>query len=258
MANFVKNMDDFGIVKYFTIESTDWNTTNKTYTIEDNLITVGENESAQFISYNPALYDDARYEELCKAAIRINSVSNGQIVLKCTGILPTSTQYLMVTFKATYSPSIFTIDGAPIDGSQNPISSDGVYEALENKFRNISINKDSNPGLVMNSTYYDTTNSGNNLYLTYNTALHMINIRFWFNVKTSLNSGTDYTIATIPSSVIDAIGHHYSWGTAHNNNGNTTIGVLLNTWDTNNVIQIQPRANVSSGNYLVGNVTYFV
>ena len=250
MANFVKNMDDFGIVKYFTIESTDWNTTNKTYTIEDNLITVGENESAQFISYNPALYDDARYEELCKAAIRINSVSNGQIVLKCTGILPTSTQYLMVTFKATNSPSIFTIDGAPIDGSQNPISSGGVYNALED------IYSGGRYYWAGEDIGYDSTVYNSSISLNVNSKAGMATLRLYGQAAKALSSGTGYTVATIPSNVKEIVGQHYVRGVGASTAANTVVIVTFNTWEDNSYIEITPRGAISSGNSIVATLTW--
>ena len=243
MANFVKNMDDFGIVKYFTIESTDWNTTNKTYTIEDNLITVGENESAQFISYNPALYDDARYEELCKAAMRINSVSNGQIVLKCTGVLPTSTQYLMVTFKATYSSSIFTLDGVPIDGSQNPISSDGVYKYITGQSYYWA-----DEDLGYDSTIYSGVS------INYNKIGKLVTLRLYGTAAKALNSGTSYTIANIPAEVKQIIGNHYTVGVGSADN--VLVTVYLNTWEDSSYIQIMPRGAVSSGVGIFATITF--
>ena len=200
----------------FTIESTDWNTTNKTYTIEDNLITVGENESAQFISYNPALYDDARYEELCKAAIRINSVSNGQIVLKCTGILPTSTQYLMVTFKATYSPSIFTIDGAPIDGSQNPISSDGVYEAIDEIHEAIKVTtiseSDGSGDLTVNRTNWKS------VACTLTIAKGLALLSFNAQAAKSFSSGAQ-TLCTFSQNIINQLEPGYYVFIVNDNSG---------------------------------------
>ena len=236
MANFIKNVDDFGVVKTYEIEPEDWDSTNKTYTIEDELITVGLEESTQFISYNPALYDDDLYEELCNAGIRIYSVSAGEIVLKCTGDMPTSNLYLTVTFKASFSPSLNIMDSVPAEGSQNPITTTHY------------VTKDTSTAIV-----YETQYCTDGLEITYNEFLKIFSLRINSQIIKAVSNGTKVKIATVPSAVIEAIGRHNVYGTISSTN-NVTIELFWSTYGDNG-IYIQPRANLTANAWIYGCMT---
>lgn len=57
-------------------------------------------------------------------------MSDQTMVLKCMGEVPSITLPIVVCYKSALPKVNFTMDSTPTDGSQNPISSDGVYEAL--------------------------------------------------------------------------------------------------------------------------------
>lgn len=120
--------DVIGITKSYTIGPSDW--VDGVYTINDPLITVGTNESTQIIGYPSEDYSDELYYMLANASIRIISITNGQIKLKAMGILPTNPLPIIITYRVGASPVTLTIDSVPTSGSNNVISSDGVYHAL--------------------------------------------------------------------------------------------------------------------------------
>ena len=120
--------DVIGITKSYTIGPSDW--VDGVYTINDSLITVGTNESTQIISYPSERYSDELYYMLANANIRILSTTNGQIKLKAMGILPTNPLPIIITYRVGASPTTLTMDSAPTNGSNNPITSDGVYHAI--------------------------------------------------------------------------------------------------------------------------------
>ena len=122
--------DVIGITKSYTIGPSDW--VDGVYTINDSLITVGTNESTQIISYPSEDYSDELYYMLANASIRVVSITNGQMQLKAMGIMPTNPLPIIVTYRVGASPVTLTMDSLPTDGSNNPITSDGVYEALNN------------------------------------------------------------------------------------------------------------------------------
>ena len=236
------------LTKSYNIAPSDWSA-SKTYTITDDLITTGTNESTQTIGYNPNLYDDALYKELRATSIRISSVSNGEIVLKCMGDLPTHTLPITVTFGVGAQPVELTFDSVPTAGSGNPITSGGILAALRD---NILVNDTTTPALD-----YDTTilNSGG-LNLNYNPFLKVVTVRTSDVVKKALSSGTTYVLATIPDEVISVIGHHYTTA-PFTTSANQTGLLLFNTWDTGNTIEITPRGAIASGASIYCCMTFF-
>jgi hypothetical protein len=103
---------------------------DKEYIIEDSMIVAGQSESTQIVSYNPNNYNDAMYAALCAAMIRVSAISNGHLTLKCMGEVPTIQLPITVTYQSAPIGTDLVIDSVPTVGSQNPISSDGVYDAL--------------------------------------------------------------------------------------------------------------------------------
>ena len=104
------------------------------YTINDSLITIGTNASTQIISYPSESYTDELYDILAGAMIRVVSVVNGQIRLKAMGTVPTVNLPIIITYQTGADPIVLSLDNVPTDGSQNAITSDGVYQALHDTY----------------------------------------------------------------------------------------------------------------------------
>lgn len=249
MANFIKNNDDFGVTKTYTIRPADWNA-NKEYTIQDGMISVGANESAQLISYNPNNYTDTMYLELCAAAIRVKSISTGQMVLKCMGDVPTLQLPITVTYKSSLITTNLAIDSTPTDGSQNLISSDGVYEALSDVYSG------GRYYWAGDGIGYDSTAYNSSISLNVNTVAGIATLRLYGQAAKAINSGVNCTIATIPSNVKAIVGQHYVRGVGASTAANTVVIVTFNTWEDSSYIEITPRGNISSGNSIVATLTW--
>ena len=117
------------VVKEYTLSATGWDT-NNTYTITDSLITTGINSSTQIIGYPSEKYSDEMYEVLAAANIRVVSVATGEIRLKAMGNVPNINLPITITYRVGADPVTLTLDSIPTSGSNNPITSDGVYHAL--------------------------------------------------------------------------------------------------------------------------------
>lgn len=235
------------VTKEYTLSASNW--IDDVYTIQDTLITVGTNASTQIISYPSEKYTDPEYSALVDANIRVISVSTGEIQLKAMGGAPSINLLITITYKVEGIPVSLTLDSAPTNGSQNPITSDGVYQALGNS---ILYNDTTDVALIYNTTYVPSTG----INLNYNPYTKLVTVRLQFQVAAALTSGTQYTLATIPNEIKTLIGNHYTWGTGSSNNANTIINILFNTWEDNSVIQITPRAAVSANHYIYGTLTF--
>ena len=116
------------IVKGYTLSSAGWDS-NDVYTINDSLITTGINASTQIIGYPSEQYSDEMYEVLAAANIRVVSVATGEIRLKAMDGAPSINLPITITYRAGADPVTLTLDSVPTSGSNNPITSDGVYNS---------------------------------------------------------------------------------------------------------------------------------
>lgn len=116
------------IVKGYTLSATGWDT-NNTYTITDSLITTGTNASTQIIGYPSEQYSDEMYEVLAAANIRVASVATGEIRLKAMGSVPSINLLITITYRVGADPLALTVDSTVTSGSNNLITSGGVYNS---------------------------------------------------------------------------------------------------------------------------------
>lgn len=229
--------DVIGITKSYTISPSDW--VDGVYTINDSLITVGTNESTQIISYPSENYSDELYYMLAKANIRILSVTDGQIKLKAMGILPTNPLPIIITYRVGASPVTLTVDSVPTSGSNNAISSDGVYQVL-NTVINIPLE---NATDKVGTSYNNFTVRNGFGYLILN-----------FGAGVALTSGTEVTIYPCSTEMLNAIGSSiYIEGNAISNNNN--VRVLIDTKHEVG-ITITPYAAISANTFIKGNVIF--
>lgn len=233
------------VVKEYTLNATGWDT-NNTYTITDSLITAGTNSSTQIIGYPSEKYSDEMYEVLAAANIRVASVATGEIRLKAMGNVPSINLLITITYRVGADPVTLTLDSVPTSGSNNPITSDGVYQALSKRYYW------ANDDMGYDSTVY----SG--ISINYNPTIRLVSLRFYGNAAKALTSGTTYTVANIPSNIKNLIGNHFVVGDGVVANANTNVIIIFNTWEDNSVIQITPRAAVSSGAGINAIITFLV
>ena len=229
------------VVKEYTLSATGWDT-NNTYTITDSLITAGTNSSTQIIGYPSEKYSDEMYEVLAAANIRVASVSTGEIRLKAMGNVPSINLPITITYRVGADPVTLSLDSVPTSGSNNPITSDGVYQTLNNRYF-----WEDAAELGLDTTTYSK------LQINYNDAIKLVTLRFIGHVAKALTSQTTYTICTIPQEIIDLIGHHSVTDAVYANT--TVVSVTFNTWNSN-VITITPRAAVNNGTYITGVITF--
>ena len=230
------------ISKEYTLAPANW--VDGVYTINDSLITIGTNASTQIISYPSESYTDELYDILAGAMIRVVSVVNGQIRLKAMGTVPTVNLPIIITYQTGADPIVLSLDNVPTDGSQNAITSDGVYQALHDTYYW------SNEDLGYDSTTYTGVS------LNVNKSAGIATLRLYGNAAKALTSGTTYTIATIPSEIKAIVGQHYVRGNGAVASANTIVIIDFNTWEEANYISIIPRAAVSSGAAIVGCITW--
>ena len=236
------------VTKSYTIGSSDWDEEDKTYTINDQLITTGTNESTQTIGYNPNLYNDNLYKELCNASIRISNVSNGSITLKCMGELPTDTLPITVTFCVGAQPVELTVDSVPTSGSNNAISSDGVYNSVNQQ----TIIDTTYSGLGqyhwsdVNDTTFDFTDSAA-------PKVNLISKGGWnflsvdLKCSVALTSGTSYNIINDVSDFLSIIGRTYVIGMGGTTSGQMVAFFISTDKDGETpIISIKPRAAVEA------------
>ena len=69
------------------------------------------------------------YEVLAAANIRVVSVATGEIRLKAMDGAPSINLPITITYRAGADPVTLTLDSVPTSGSNNPITSDGVYNS---------------------------------------------------------------------------------------------------------------------------------
>lgn len=116
------------VVKEYTLSATGWDT-NNTYTITDSLITTGTNASTQIIGYPSEQYSDEMYEVLAAANIRVVSVATGEIRLKAMDGAPSIDLPITITYRVGADPLALTVDSTVTSGSNNLITSGGVYNS---------------------------------------------------------------------------------------------------------------------------------
>ena len=247
---FRSQMDEvIGITKTYTLSPSEWDADN-IYTIEDGLITVGTNESTQIISYPSEEYSDELYNTLVAANIRVFSVTTGQLKLKAMGGKPLVQLQILITYRQGATPITLTMDSVPTNGSHNPITSDGVYEALNNVYSG------GRYYWAGDDIGYDSTAYNSSISLNVNTVAGIATLRLYGQAAKAINSGTNCTIATIPPNVKAIVGQHYVRGVGASTAANTIVIVTFNTWEDSSYVEITPRGNISSGNSIVATLTW--
>ena len=230
-------MEDFGVTKEYFIAANAWSA-NKTYTISDPLISATSN-SSQFISYNPNNYTDTMYLELCAAVIRVVSVLDGQITLKCMGDTPTLQLPITITYKTSITTNDFAIDAIPTSGSQNPISSDGIFQILDT----INVYSTStSPGWTAGSIV-NTSADYSRLYVK--SSERLCGLQLNFAINQALTSGSRYDAFTIDNNVMALVKRTYLRTPAISSTG-ALVEVIFNE-GVRGVVEIVPRANIASG-----------
>ena len=226
------------VVKEYTLSATGWDT-NDTYTITDSLITVGTNASTQIIGYPSEKYSDEMYEILAAANIRVISVATGEIRLKAMRGAPSISLPITITYRVGADPVTLTLDSVPTSGSNNAISSDGVYQVL-----NTVINIPLENATDKVGTSYNNFSVRNGFgYLILN-----------FGAGVALTSGTEVTIYPCSTEMLNAIGSSiYIEGNAISNNNN--VRVLIDTKHEVG-ITITPYAAISANTFIKGNVIF--